>query len=68
MATYGNRPLTLRLRDGFRKAGKRLDMGKACIRFRVLDDLDLDAIADVIAGTPVERYIASAEAVRNRKR
>jgi uncharacterized protein DUF1801 len=68
MAAYGNRELTRRLQDGFRRAGKRLDMGKACIRFRTLDDLDLASIADVIASTPLERYIAGAEAVRTRKR
>jgi hypothetical protein len=66
MAAYGSRALTRRLQDGFRKAGKRLDMGKACIRFRVLDDLALDAIADVIASTPMKQYIAGAEAVRTR--
>jgi uncharacterized protein YdhG (YjbR/CyaY superfamily) len=68
MAAYGSRTLTRRLQDGFRKAGKRLDMGKACIRFQVLDDLDLESIAEVIASTPLERYIAGAEAVRTRKR
>lgn len=68
MAAYGNPTLTRRLQDGFREAGKRLDMGKACIRFRVLDDLDLNSIAHVIASTPMERYIARAEAIRTRKR
>jgi uncharacterized protein DUF1801 len=68
MAAYASPALTRRLRDGFRKAGKRLDMGKACIRFRVVDDLALDAIAEVIASTPMQRYIAGAEAVRTRTR
>lgn len=68
MVAYGNETLIRRLRDGFRRAGKRLDMGKACIRFKTLDDLDLDAISEVIASTPVDRYIAGAEAVRTRKR
>jgi len=30
--------------------------------------LDLESIAEVIASTPLERYIAGAEAVRTRKR
>jgi uncharacterized protein DUF1801 len=68
MAAYGNETLIRRLRDGFRKAGKRLDMGKACIRFRTLDDLDLEAIGAVIASTPVDRYVAGAEVIRTRKR
>ena len=66
MVAYGNRALTQRLREGFRAAGKRLDMGKACIRFRSADDLALDTVAEVIASTPIERYITAAEAVRTR--
>lgn len=66
MVAYGNPALAQRLREGFRKAGKRLVMGKACIRFRSADDLALDTIAEVIASTPMERYIAAAEAVRTR--
>ncbi len=34
MGAYGSMELRWRLIEGFRKAGKRLDMGKACIRFR----------------------------------
>ncbi|ANB16206.1 DUF1801 domain-containing protein [Dokdonella koreensis] len=52
------------LRDAFRAAGKKLDMGKACVRFGRLDDLPLDAIAAAIAGTPVQAYLADYEASR----
>jgi uncharacterized protein YdhG (YjbR/CyaY superfamily) len=54
------------LRDAFAAAGKKLDMGKSCIRFRKLDDLPLDAIGQVIASTPPERHIARHEAARAR--
>ena len=27
------------LRDGFKKAGKKLDMGKSCLGFRALEDV-----------------------------
>jgi hypothetical protein len=41
--------------DAFRKAGKRLDMGKCCLHFRKLDDLELTSVATVIAmSTPTE--------------
>lgn len=53
-----------RLRSEFAKAGKRLDMGKACIRFKAIDDLALDAIASVIAETPVDEFISRYEAAR----
>ncbi|HSQ32689.1 MAG TPA: DUF1801 domain-containing protein [Gemmatimonadaceae bacterium] len=66
MPVYGSAPLAQRLRDGFKAAGKKLDMGKACIRFKRADDLALDAIAEVVASTPVDRYIAHAEAAWRR--
>ncbi|WP_165245429.1 DUF1801 domain-containing protein [Paludisphaera soli] len=52
------------LRAAFAEAGKKLDMGKSCVRFQGVDDLALDAIARVIAGTPVETFIARYEASR----
>src|SRR3954467_15003113 len=36
------------LRDAFKKAGKRFDMGKSCLRFKSLDDLELKSVAKVI--------------------
>jgi hypothetical protein len=53
-----------RLRDEFERAGKRLDMGKSCVRFRAVEDLALDAIARVIASTPVDQFIALYESSR----
>ena len=45
-------------------AGKKLDMGKSCVRFKRLEDLPLDLVGDVIARTPVAEYIATYEASR----
>ncbi len=67
MAAYGNAELTRRLQEGFKAAGKRLDMGKACIRFRESSDLALDVIGEVIASVPMARFVAVAEAVRRRQ-
>ena len=55
-----------RLREEFRKAGKKLDIGKSCVRFKKLDDLPLDVIGKVIASNPPEAFIASYEASRKR--
>lgn len=52
------------VRDAFAAAGKKLDMGKSCIRFKKLDDLPLDALGRIIAATPPEAYIARYEAAR----
>src|SRR5687768_2842090 len=52
------------LRKAFEAAGKKLDMGKSCLRFKSLDDLPLQAIGDVIASTPPEKFIERYEASR----
>jgi hypothetical protein len=44
--------------DAFKKSGKRLDMGKCCLRFKELDDLELTSVAQVIAMTTPKEYIA----------
>ena len=46
------------LADAFKKAGKRLDMGKCCLRFKTLDDLELTSVAKQIAMSTPEDYIA----------
>jgi hypothetical protein len=66
MPVYGDNGLAERLADGFRAAGKRLDMGKACIHFRTADDLALDAIAEIVGTIPLDRWIEIAQAARRR--
>jgi hypothetical protein len=46
------------IREGFEKAGKKLDMGKSCIRFKRLEDLELGVIGDVIRATTGAKLIA----------
>ncbi len=55
-----------KLRAAFEAAGKKFDMGKSCLRFRKLEDLELDAVAKAIASTPPKRYIELYEAVQAR--
>jgi uncharacterized protein YdhG (YjbR/CyaY superfamily) len=55
-----------RLREAFQHSGKKLDMGKSCIRFKKLDDLDLDVIGRLIAEMPVDECIARYEAGRKK--
>jgi hypothetical protein len=43
-------------------SGKRLDMGKSCVRFKNLDGVCLEAIGEVIAAMTAERFIAHYEA------
>lgn len=52
------------LRGAFEAAGRKLDMGKCCVRFKRLDDLPLEVIGEAIARTPPEKVIATYEASR----
>lgn len=67
MCAYGSPKLQKRLADGFKAAGKKLDMGKACIRFRNVEDLALEPIAEVIAAIPMADYVAYALKVHGKK-
>ena len=55
-----------RLASAFAAAGKWMDMGKSCLRFRRAEDLPLEAIAEIVAAHPPERLIELAEASRGR--
>ena len=55
------------LAAAFKRAGKKLDMGKSCVRFKTLDDLPLDAVARAVASTPPEKFIAKYEAGRAKR-
>ena len=66
MGTYADATQSARMAAAFKRAGKKLDMGKSCLRFRALDDLPLAAIGEAIASTPPERFIALYEAGRRR--
>jgi hypothetical protein len=52
--------------ERWRATGRKLDMGKACIRFRSLDDLALDVIGDWVARWSVDDLIAAYHAGRAR--
>ena len=64
MGVYGHNDGVRQLQDGFAQAGKTLDMGKACVRFKRADDLALDAIAASIASLSVDDYISLHERAR----
>jgi hypothetical protein len=49
------------------KTGKKLDMGKSCIRFKKLEDLPLDLIGRQVAASTLDSYLALYEASRQRR-
>lgn len=66
MPVYGSPELLRRLTDGFRDAGKKLHIGKACIRFKTADDLALEVIGEIVASVPLARWVQIAEWARRR--
>jgi hypothetical protein len=66
MMAYADPKRAKQLKDGFKAAGKKLDMGKSCVRFKAADDLALDAVGAAIASTPLEEWVAIAKAARRR--
>jgi len=41
----------------WKAAGKKLDMGKSCVRFKKIEDVPLDVVAEAIQRMPSPRYI-----------
>ena len=66
MRVSGDKAQEKKLRDAFQKQGKKLDMGKSCIRFQSSDDLPLDTIAELVASTKPDEWIAIFESSRQR--
>ena len=61
---YASKERAERLKKAFAVAGKKLDMGKSCIRFKKVDDLALEAIREEIASTTPDEYIRIYEEAR----
>lgn len=59
---YGDCPQTQEFRKRLAQTGKKLDIGKSCIRVKKLEDLPLNLIGESIARTSVKAHIASYEA------
>ena len=49
-------------REAWLKTGKKLDMGKSCVRFKKIEDVPLEVIGKAIKRTPVKKFIAGYEA------
>jgi hypothetical protein len=56
------------LKKAFRAAGKKLDMGKSCVRFQTVDDLPLEAIGAIVSRMPAEDFIRACERIWARTR
>jgi len=64
MSVYGSPETEEWFRREYEASGKKLDMGKSCVRFSSIDQLPLDLIGEVVAGTSVDDYIESYKSSR----
>ncbi len=55
-------------RDRYAVSGKRLDMGKSCVRFRRLEEIPLDVIGEAIARVHLGAFVRHVERVRGAAR
>lgn len=67
MAVYADSAEERALREAFAAAGKKLDMGKCCVRFKRVADLDLPALKRAVASISPKQFIAMYEASRRKK-
>ena len=66
MAFYGfciyiDEVLKDRVVEDWKKTGKKLDMGKSCVRFKKLEDVPLKVIGDAVKRVPMKKYIKQYE-------
>lgn len=60
------KPLVARLAAAYQARGKKLDMGKGCLRFGSLEELPRDVIGAMVASTSVAQRIKDSAAARAR--
>ena len=62
MCAYSEPEYEKWLREAWAKSGKKLDMGKSCIRFKKLQDVPLDVVGAAIKKVSVNKWVAIYEA------
>jgi len=65
---YGDESVEKWFKERYLATGKKLNMGKSCVRFKRLDDLPLDLVAEVVARTPIEEFVDIYHASRSGRR
>ena len=65
---YGDESVEKWFKERYLATGKKLNMGKSCVRFRKLDDLPLELVAEVVARTPIDEFVEIYHASRSGRR
>jgi hypothetical protein len=67
-SVYGDPETERWFRERYAESGKKLDMGKSCVRFRRLEDLPLDVIGETIARADLDSFLDRYAEVRGSSR
>jgi hypothetical protein len=66
VSVYADTSLRSWFEKAYKQTGKKLDMGKGCVRFKNLDALPLEVIGEVVSKVPVEKYVDGYRRTRAR--
>ena len=66
MTIYGDKNLGKWFHKAYKASGKKLDMGKGCLRFKKIEDLPLEVITEMIRKKPFKDFIATDEKSRKK--
>lgn len=58
---YGSPEETERFREAWTKTGKKLDMGKSCVRFKKLEDVPLRVVGNTIKRVKLKKFVKHYE-------
>ena len=64
LTVYGDPETKRWFEAAWKASGKKLDMGKSCVRWKRAADLPLDVVGEVIARVGVDAYIARYEQLK----
>ena len=64
-SVYTDESLSDWFKERYLASGKKMNMGKSCVRFRKLEDLPLDLVAEVAALTPLDKFVDETESYRS---
>lgn len=68
MCTYSSDEKRHRFEERLRASGSKAGLGKSCVTFKRIDDLPLDLVAETIASTPIDEFVADYVAATSKRR
>lgn len=63
-AVYSNSELERWFRARYEASGKKLDMGKSCVRFKKLEQLPVDLIGETIGKITLDQFLETYRSVK----